>query len=291
MTTTDDANFRPGPRAEVIRDSVSPRGDRLTTIEATMHRFVLAELNTHRVFSRNSASSRAIPFSKQVDRVMTEPAIPVSWPMEQRGMQGGDEIDEPLYAEEVWLDARIAAVRHAQHLADLGVHKSVVNRMLEPFMWHTVIITATEWDGFWEQRCSPLAQPEIRVAAEAMKAAYDASTPLELRYDDWHLPYIDPDTVSQAWERHEGDPEFCEADLKRISAARCARVSYLTHDGKRDIQADLDLFDRLASARPMHASPFEHVATPCFKTPPPHDHLGNFRGWDQFRHFVEEAQA
>lgn len=145
---------RDQPQARVLLDSVSPEGVRLTTFEVTLHRFVLAELNTHRVFSRNSASSRAIPFSQQVAKVMEHPAIPVEWRQRQRGMQGGELLNraDTLNARHHWEWARAKAVEAAQSLHDLGVHKSIVNRLLEPFLWHNVIITATEWDGFWEQR-------------------------------------------------------------------------------------------------------------------------------------------
>lgn len=275
--------------AKVIKDSVSPAGHRLTTIEVTMHRFVLAEFNTHRVFSRNSASSRAIPFNKQVDRVTRDPAIPVSWPAEQSGMQGGDELDEDARcaAEGTWLDAKVEAVKAARRLNRLGVHKSVTNRLLEPFMRHTVIVSATDWDGFWTQRCSPLAQPEIRVAAEAMREVYDASTPQPLGEGDWHLPYIE----EQDWEAM-ADRTRIGKDMyplaKKVSAARCARVSYLTHDGRQDMDADLALYDRLVTAQPPHASPLEHVATPAdpfnwFGNDVP---AGNFTGWHQLRHRV-----
>lgn len=287
---TNDATFKPGTRAEVIRDSISPFGVRLTTIEVTFHRFVLAEFNTHRVFSRNSASSRAIPFPKQVERVMTSPAVPVSFPREQKGMQGGDDLEgDALFdAQEEWLAARSSAVQHAKRLHEMGVHKSVVNRLLEPFMWHTVIVTATDWQGFWDQRVSPLAQPEIRVAAEAMLyEAYSQSEPTPVDFGEWHLPYVDAVDEAEVGERFSSD-DLTEA-LKRISTARCARVSYLTHSGKREFSKDLDLFWRLVKADPMHASPLEHVATPVqdeMAVP-----LGNFTGWRQFRHDIEFQRA
>lgn len=264
------------PNATVIADSVSPAGVRLTTIEVTLHRFVLAELNTHRVFSRNSASSRAIPVRKQLDRVVNDPALPVEFGANQRGMQAGEPLtgadhDAALAA---WLEARDHAVAAVEQLQELGVHKQVTNRILEPFMWHTVIVTATEWDGFWEQRCSPLAQPEIRVAAEAMLAAYDESTPTELAMGQWHTPYL-----------HDEDGDLDAETARQVSAARCARVSYLTHDGRRDIDKDLELYERLVTARPPHWSPLEHVATPAEEG----EHtLGNLRGWRQLRHEVVE---
>jgi thymidylate synthase ThyX len=268
---------RTAPDATVILDSVSPAGVRLTTIEVTLHRFVLAELNTHRVFSRNSASSRAIPTPKQLQRLIDDPAVPIEFGTNQRGMQAaapltGDEHDTALAA---WLEARDHAVDAARRLFDLGVHKQVVNRILEPFMWHTVIVTATDWDGFWEQRCSPLAQPEIRVAAEAMRAAFDGSEPTPVPTGGWHTPYLRPD---------EGD---LDVELrKRLSAARCARVSYLTHEGRRDLEADETLYQRLVTADPAHWSPLEHVATPSDDPAVP----GNYRGWLQLRHVVESAR-
>ncbi|MFA9444699.1 FAD-dependent thymidylate synthase [Egicoccus sp. AB-alg6-2] len=263
-----------GPRAEVVCDSISPAGSRLTTIEVTLHRFVLAELNTHRAFSRNSASSRAIPVKRQLEAVLQDPAVPLEFGANQRGMQAGP----PLQGEDheralaAWLDARDGAVAAAERLLELGVHKQVANRILEPFIWHTVIVTATDWDGFWQQRCSPLAQPEIRAAADAMRAAFDASTPVEVAEDDWHTPYIRDD-----------ERDLDVETRKRIAAARCARVSYLTHDGRRDLSADEELYDRLVTAEPPHWSPLEHVATPAAGAQP----AGNLRGWRQLRHLIE----
>lgn len=262
------------PSASVVLDSVGPDGTRLTTIEVTLHRFVLAELNTHRVFSRNSASSRAIPVASQVARVVDDPAVPVEFGSNQRGMQAGaplvgDELDD---ATLTWLAARDAAVDAAERLRGLGVHKQVTNRLLEPFMWHTVIVSSTSWDGFWEQRCSPLAQPEIRVAAEAMRAASDASTPTEVGPEGWHTPYLRDD-----------DADLDAEQRRRVSAARCARVSYLTHDGRRDVAKDLELYDRLVTARPPHWSPLEHVARPLADG---ERSRGNLTGWQQLRHLT-----
>ena len=139
-----------------------------------------------------------------------------------------------------------------------------------------VIVSSTDWDGFWEQRCSPLAQPEIRVAAEAMRAVFDASEPAEVGIGGWHLPYVDA----------ERDADLDDEQRTRVSAARCARVSYLTHDGVRDVAKDLELYDRLVTARPPHWSPLEHVATPAA---PDAAVPGNFRGWQQLRHLTVEA--
>ena len=227
--------------AKVLADSLSPAGYRLTTLEATFPRFVLAEFNTHRVFSRNSASSRAIPIAKQLRRVLEDPYIPIEFGSNQPGMQAGSALsgEKRDAAEREWLHARDDAVRRvlglvadpdaisadddlldvlgeveeairnrAQPAEWLNVHKQVANRLLEPFMWHTVIVTATEWDNFWNLRCHPDAQPEIRLVAESMRAAAMDSEPAELGWDDWHLPLIRPEDREQGprsriWSRSQ----------------------------------------------------------------------------------------
>lgn len=257
-----------GVYAKVVADSISYPGDRLTTLEVRYHRFVLAEMNTHRVFSRNTASSRAIPYEKMRQAVLEDPAMPVVWPAEQKGMQGGDPISDPYRCNLEWLAARSEAIAAADRLHSLGVHKSLCNRLLEPFQYITSIITATEWDGFFAQRCHEDAQPEIRVAAEAMRNAMEQSVPKIVASFEWHTPYIQPDEWHLSWD-----------EKQMLSVARCARVSYLTHDGRRDHNKDYELYNRLATHAPAHASPFEHVATPVGWKP-----QGNFRGWAQLRH-------
>lgn len=274
--------------AKIILDSISPNGDRLTTMEVKMHRFVLAEINTHRKFSRNSSSSRAIPLSKQVERVFENPAYPVSFPAEQPGMQGGDElhgVDAQLaksLVETIRLDILGTIAGYTDSLEQIygdsykehSLHKSVLSRYLEPFMWQTVIISGTEWDNFFAQRVSLLAQPELMQAAKAMQDTLRSSTPQEVKWGKWHLPYIDDETYVAA-DRAGMSLE----DVKKISVARCARVSYLTHDGKRDLSKDIELYDKLVSANPKHYSPLEHVATPSYD--PALE--ANFDGWIQLR--------
>jgi thymidylate synthase ThyX len=270
--------------AKVIADSISPRGDRLTTMEVQCHRFVLAEFNTHRAFSRNSASSRAIPFKKQLERMEELGlAYPLRWPREQKGMQGGDEFDNEdiVQFRRLWEMSARSMVDAARAAHGAGLHKSVVNRLLEPFMWHKIIVSATEWENFFSQRVSPLAQPEIRVVAEKMMTALYKSEPDELDYGDWHTPYIQPG------ENLEVDHQN---DLLRISAARCARVSYLTHEGKRDLNADIDLYEKLVTASPPHWSPLEHVATPTSGLGD-NNGTGNFSGWRQLRHYLLPGNA
>lgn len=260
--------------ARVLLDSISPAGIRLTTLEVTFPRFVLAEFNTHRVYSRNSASSRAVPTSKLLEKVENDPVFPLEWGRNKAGMSAEDVLDaaDEEVARHVWLSARDAAVEHARRLMDLKVHKQELNRILEPFLWHTVIVTSTEWDNFFKLRCAPAAQPEIREAAVRMRAALAASTPRPVAHGDWHLPLVQDDERALDIEAQ-----------KKISAARCARVSYLTHAGTREIEKDLELHDRLKHDR--HLSPFEHVATPAADA----TFQANFRGWIQMRREIEAA--
>jgi thymidylate synthase ThyX len=292
--------------AKVLADSRSPAGHRLTTLEATFPRFVLAEFNTHRVFSRNSASSRAIPIAKQLRRVLDDPYVPIEFGSNQPGMQAGAALagEKLEAAEREWLSARDDAVRRVLGLvadpgtvsaaadlhdalsqveaaigdrarpdAWLNVHKQVANRLLEPFMWHTVIVTATEWENFWNLRCHADAQPEIRLVAERMRAAVDASEPADLGRGEWHLPLIRPEDREEVASTE---------DLIKVSAGRCARVSYLTHAGVRDLSADVELHDRLLSSG--HMSPLEHPARPLEEAElRESEWSGNFRGWRPYR--------
>ncbi|HET8884319.1 MAG TPA: FAD-dependent thymidylate synthase [Candidatus Saccharimonadales bacterium] len=276
--------------AKVLADSISEAGDRLTTMEVTLPRIVLAEFNTHRMFSRNSASSRAIPPAKQIQRVLDDPFIPVYWGVNEKGMQATAELegDDRQAALDKWLEARDAAVHYASNLAVMNVHKQTLNRLLEPFMWQTIIVTATEWSNFYALRANPDAQPEIRIAAEMMQAEHSTSQPTVLTNGEWHLPLIQPDERDGVFEK--------TLNARQISAARCARVSYLTQDGVRDYSADLTLYRRLVSGG--HMSPLEHVATPfeysetgyvfndhglSARVPRISPWSGNFHGWKQFR--------
>lgn len=282
--------------AAVLLDSVSPSGDRLTSFEVTYPRMVHSELMTHRVFSRNAASSRAIPVARMIQRVLDDPAMPVEWGKNQAGMQSAGFADDwtEERAREMWLCARDEAVRAAQQLSGLGLHKQIVNRVLEPFAWITVIITATDYDGFFRQRASrhsPLAQPELRYVADMMLELYDASTPDNLCYGDWHTPYIQPGEVFACTAPARSlDPPDVEL-RKQISVARCARVSYLTQSGVRDHDKDLELYERLVGASPLHASPLEHVATPIRPHTGIWKQVGNLKGWRQMRHTVESQIA
>lgn len=272
------------PSAKIIADSISPSGSRLSTAELRIHLNMQRAFNTHRAFSRNSASNRAIPVHRTLAQVADEPVYPLVWPGERKGMQGGPPLStaDVARAREIWAGARDDAVNAVEKLVQLGVHKSVANRLLEPFQYVTIVVTADDWHGFFEQRIGsygsePLAQAEIRVAAECLHKALSSSQPTQLTIGQWHLPYVDE------WELRTLPIDQAIA----VSVARCARVSYLTHDGKRDLAKDLELYRRLISADPPHWSPLEHVATPAMQHEIP---KGNFTGWHQLRHFTQQKE-
>lgn len=301
--------------AKVITDSISPHGIRLTTMQLRYPKFIHGEFMTHRVFSRNASSSRAIPVERMIEDIERDPAMPVYWGKNQKGMQAREENDalvsighllpsfadvNEVSAEQAWIAGLSYAVQLAQEFANAGYHKQIVNRLLEPFAHINVVVTATEWANFYALRRHPDAQPEMKALADAMWEAQQASEPVKLHPGQWHLPYITLEDRETVWldefgGNQGGDPnaeEEANRMLIKISVARCARVSYLTHEGKTPtIEEDLALSDRLVGAHPMHASPAEHQATPdtqwehgpyLMGWEQPHLH-GNFRGWVQYR--------
>jgi thymidylate synthase ThyX len=267
----------------IERDSINEFGDRLTTFVCTYERFIHSELMTHRMFSRNAASSRAIPVEKRIEQVLAFPAMPIEFGQNKRGMQAGESLSSADIADSKmwWLQARDEAVRCARRLIDIGLHKQHANRILEPFSWITTIISSTTFSNFFALRNHEAAQPEFRRLAEEMENAYARNEPERRRAGEWHLPFIRFEDVSELGEKTE--------QLRKVSVARCARVSYENHDGVRSVDDDLTLFGRLADARPMHASAFEHVAQ-ASGYDPAHEiaylasgNQGNFQGWRQYR--------
>lgn len=282
-------------QVKIILDSVGPNDARLTTFELTYHRFVHAELMTHRLLARNSASSRAIPNAKLIQRVQEDPAFPIVWGTNQAGMQAAALMEDVDQAKKLWLDARNAMLDYSQRLGGkkedggLNIHKQIANRIIEPWMFITVLVTATELDNFWALRVHPNAQPEIERVARMALEAYNKFEPQKLRSGQWHLPLVTHHDEKQL--RSEG---FSDGDLCKISTGRCARISYLTHEGKREPIKDVDLCDGLQ--KNGHMSPFEHVAQALtneewsvyarelaekwIRNRVP---VGNFWGWRQWR--------
>lgn len=312
-------------KVEIVLDSISPAGCRLTTWALTYPRFVHAELMTHRMFSRNSASSRAIPSEKMRRMIEEHPALPVFWGQNQSGMQARSELPSiedlrrPIdigpaivvevtpyeYVRSRWLQARDVMLRFSDELADLGkvhpdwagigLHKQLCNRLTEPWMPITVLVSATSFANWFHLRDHKDAQPEIQVIATEMHYQYLESRPQELAAGAWHLPYIrEEDRNIVPWHAAANggvlDDIGQETLLKKVSVGRCARVSYLTHEGKRDLEKDVELYDKLAattqSEDPGHFSPFEHVAMALGRP----ERVGNFVGWRQYRKdFPNEA--
>lgn len=292
--------------AKMIADSISPDGVRICTIECVLWRPLLAELNTYRDFSRNGASSRARSIKKTLQEVLEDTAIPTEFRREHIGMSGGDllEGDELADAIDTVLELRDDALRGARRLVELGVHKSIVNRYIEPFMWHTHVITATNWDNFLEQRLALLedgrkgSDPMMYDLAVAVKDALGGSVPTPLEYGQWHMPYIQQRDHSMVPPLVSGTLSPDEI-LRRVSVARCAGTSYLTQDKQnRDLRDDLRIHGNLVSAEPPHWSPFEHVATPArglrlnmTNQPPIPPRRFNLTGWASLRWFAENDTA
>jgi len=256
--------------AKVICDSVCPNHARLTTFVVTMPRIVLAEFNTHRMFSRNSASSRAIPVERMLNLIQENPYVPTHWGKNQKGMQAYEEVarEERHVAQQNWLRGLDCALRSVRALQDVGIHKQTTNRLLEPFMWHTVLVTATEWDNFWHQRDHEAAHPDIRKVARLMRDAYEQSTPKDLAHSEWHLPFIEQDDIELAQRMavsSAGSSQSVGAEsiLKKVSAGRCAAVSYMRQEEK-DFAKDIARCEGLVVNG--HMSPLEHVARPMSPT-------------------------
>jgi len=260
---------------KIIADSISPSGKRITTFQLKYWRAIHAEVMTHRMFSRSASSSRAIPVEKMLEQVRTDPAGPIFWGANKPGMQAGSELTgtDLDTAKNVWKYASLLAAERAESMARIGVHKQIANRLLEPFQYIHVVLTATEFENFFNLRIHPAAQPEIQELAREMKKAQDESIPKQLFRGDWHIPYIQ--------ESEENLP--LEIKLK-ISTARCARVSYKNHDNSSpDVNKDVELHDRLVGSVPLHASPAEHQAQCRGDT----QYYKNFVGWTQYRYIVE----
>lgn len=258
-------------RAKILLDSLAPSNKRLVTWELTYPRFIHSELMTHRDFSRNAASSRAIPVAKMIERIEENPAHPIWWGANQPGMKAKSELDrkEKDAVQQEWYLAMQDAIRHARVMHEMGAHKQIVNRVLEPFCLMTTLVTATNFDNFFSLRYHPDAQPEFGYLAKLMADQYYNTKPRRVETGWWHLPLIQDDE----WNT---DIDL----LKQVSVARCARIAYLTHDGKRDIQKDLDLYqDLINGSGHGHWSPFEHTA----QAMPKPVRYGNFIGWLQLR--------
>jgi hypothetical protein len=307
----------------VIADSISPAGQRLTTFQLRYPRFIHAEELTHRILSstpeaviyealtdglmydkdlsRNASSSRAIPVNRMIEDIQRDPVVPIHWGANQPGMQAHQELDPEgkLLASCHWLDALDEVIVHVKALVALGLHKQIANRLLEPWAHINVVCTATSYANFFALRSHEDAQPEIKELSDLMQHGMLLSVPRRLEVGEWHLPYVEAEDWTQAVQYLQGvngsyampRKEEIYAVLRKVSTARNARVSYLTHDGRKTtLLEDIELHNKLVVAEPLHASPAEHVATPDRWLEGEkhgyweHEDLhGNLVGWQQYR--------
>ena len=285
--------------AKVITDSFGEHSKRLTTLELEYPRFIHAEVMTHRVFSRNASSSRAIPTKRMHENIRNNPSLPESFRMNERGMQGYTEAPQAVVdqALQIIAEHREFSIRTAERLDALGLHKQNVNRYTEAHQHIKVVLTSCQWDNFDWLRIHHAADPTMCALAEAIYAARAGSNPTKLQPGEFHLSYITPDDYVRV-EQMENKGDLTDTQiLLRMSAARCARVSYNNFDGKpTSIEADLALFAKLIERgvdnfEPLHASPVEHQATPdrffprVLQWDRPDLH-GNLPGWVQHRMLI-----
>ena len=282
--------------ASIVADSVDERGNRITSFILTYPRMIHSELMTHRMFSRNAASSRAIPFATMVKSIENDPFIPIAWQRDHKGMQGteylsGDSLKAAIHN---WLVASKDAIKIATTLNENGVTKQLCNRLLEPFQWYTCLVTATEFDNFYELRCPKYygvyksqkdllvsnveerkrpfrerpnesgAEIHIQSLAEAMWDAHNESKPKELKTGEWHIPFgdkLDPESIAKAIGFKTSNYDWYNKELWskiQIATARCARLSYMTFNNEIDYKKDVSLHAMLLESK--HMSPFEHCA-------------------------------
>jgi thymidylate synthase ThyX len=310
-------------QAKIIADSINPQGDRLTTFIVTFPRIILSEFNTHRMFSRNSASSRAIPFEKMVKSVEENPFIPIAWQKQHKGMQGTEYWTEEniiKYLEDSWIESMHKALQSAKLLTSKGVTKQLCNRLLEPFMWHTVIITSGKegLENFFNLRNHEAAEIHIQELAKRMLEVYNESKPKQLQTGEWHIPFsdnIDENNLKEVLKKMSIQNELGESiigagsrAIRKIATARCARISYTVvgeENKEPNYENDIKLHDRLAESG--HWSPFEHCAKAMSDTEYSNFVKGdtskakqgsdiygwcnNFKGFIQYRYLIENGQS
>lgn len=260
-----------GVSAKIVAHSQLPNQEEIITMEIECHRFILPEINTHRVFSRNFQSSRAIPVKRMIEMIRENPAYPVHWGKNQSGMQAYEEHDDAVMirnndgfdwdsysAKEAWDVALNEACHIAECFERAGYHKQIVNRLIEPFMWQKGVVTATRkgFEGFFKLRSHSAAQPEIKALSDAMVEALEASTPTQLAWGEWHLPYVEEDLPLE--------------QAIKVSTSCCAQVSYRRLDDS--LEKAEKIFDMLhlnnfnvETEDLPHASPCEHQVRASLK--------------------------
>ncbi len=262
---------------KMVADSINSAGDRINTMSWMYPRFIHAEVMTHRVFSRNASSSRAIPVSKMLKAIWNDPATPVHWGANQAGMQARVELTgwRKAACQFIWRASSKLMCGASWLMSVIGLHKQIANRVTEPWQHISVLVTSTEWDNFFALRCHPDAQPEIQALAKQVEAVRHVSLPQPLGDGEWHLPYVSS----------IGRQRMDKKSAVEVSAARCCRVSYLNHGGsKSSLAEDHTLYAKLVKAVPPHMSPVEHQAQAA-----PGGQYANLTGWRSHRYTLEHT--
>jgi thymidylate synthase ThyX len=247
----------------VIADSVCV-GSRMVTMELEYPRFIHAELMTHRMLSKNAASSRAIPIKKMHETITEKTAMPVHWGKNQPGMSAKEEVDDLVKqgAEGVWNAARDSMLSHSTVMSDMGLHKQIANRITEPFQMMKTVISGTEWANLIWLRHHADAQPEFYELADCIVKCLKQSESMLIVSGEWHTPYVhrfrDIDGVLQYLDSN--GEKLSKEDAIKVSSSCCAQVSYRRNDDS--LEKAKDIFARLIESEPIHASPIEHQATP-----------------------------
>lgn len=240
-----------GYSCAILADSVNPAGERVTTVQVRLPLVVWAEFLTHRTLSRNARSNRAVPSRVLIREVLRNPFVPDFWGSNRAGMQAGAELTgvRRWLARKAWLWARYPAIAAAWIMARIGLHKQDANRVLNPWQWIDAVVTADEsaWQAFFALRCHELADPKIQRIAEMIREKIHDGSPWVLAWGGWHLPY------------YENQLRDTTNETLWASAGACARVSYSCFDGRQSDAENARLGRQLASERPAHASPLEHV--------------------------------
>lgn len=267
-----------GINAKLVAYSVSPEGKKIATFELTYHRYIHGEFMTHRLFSRNAMSSRAVPVAKMLDIIRQSPAMPIHWGKNQPGMQAKEECDSDVNfffdggfgynwkRNEAWIEAAERACDIARAFSDAGYHKQIVNRLVEPFQMMKTVMTATELDNFFWLRLDSDAQPEIYELARCMRECLLKTQPELLHPGQWHTPYVKHDHIREdgtlIYSVLDGDSVrfINQEEALAISSSCCAQVSYRNLDNT--YEKAMAIYGRLLSGAKVHASPFEHQATP-----------------------------
>jgi hypothetical protein len=298
-----------GISVKIIQDSINVSGNRMVTMELEYPRFIHSEILTHRILSKNASSSRAIPVKTLHDHIVEHPAMPVYFGKNEPGMVAKVELDQRNIdtTKAVWKSSMISAIHYSSILYDLGNHKQVANRLVEPYMTMKTLMSGTEWVNLIWLRDHPDAQPEFALLAKLIRISMENSVPVKLKPGQWHLPYVttklEPLSGTQTfWADKNTEIDLDQA--RKISASCCAQVSYRRLDDS--IERANKIFDMLNLGRtdvPNHASPAEHQACAMWfdeptleanRWPIGYTHIdrdgnywsGNLKGWVQYRKMI-----